>query len=42
MVKQGAVKVDGQRVDDFEQLLSPGSRTLLQVGKRRFAHVVID
>ncbi len=42
MVKQGAVRVDGERVDDFEQLLSPGSRTLLQVGKRRFAHVRID
>ena len=39
MVKQGAVKVDGQRVEDGKQVLGAGSEFVLQVGKRRVAKV---
>jgi len=39
MVKQGAVRVDGERVSDASRVLAPGSEHLLQVGKRRVARV---
>ncbi|MCA1779506.1 MAG: tyrosine--tRNA ligase [Xanthomonadaceae bacterium] len=39
MIKQGAVRIDGQRVDDRELALKPGFDGLLQVGKRKFARV---
>lgn len=39
MVKQGAVKIDGERVEDGKQLLSAGNEFVLQVGKRRVAKV---
>lgn len=41
MIKQGAVRIDGERVDDPKLLLSVGSSHLYQVGKRRFANVRI-
>jgi tyrosyl-tRNA synthetase len=43
MVRQGAVKIDGNRVEDprLELLAGEGSR-VLQVGKRRFARVRIE
>jgi len=39
MVGQGAVKIDGLRIEDGRTLLSPGSSIVLQVGKRRAATV---
>ncbi|MBX2886829.1 MAG: tyrosine--tRNA ligase [Granulosicoccus sp.] len=42
MVKQGAVKIDGQRVDDGRQHLMPGFVGVLQVGKRRVAKVTVS
>ena len=39
MVKQGAVKIDGQRVEDGKQILGAGNEFVLQVGKRRVAKV---
>ena len=39
MVKQGAVKIDGERVNDSRQAMTGGSEFVLQVGKRRFARV---
>jgi tyrosyl-tRNA synthetase len=42
MIAQGAVKSDGQKVDDKRQLLPPGFSAVLQVGKRRFCRVTID
>lgn len=41
MVKQGAVRLDGERVDDADRRLARGSTQVLQVGKRRFAKVTI-
>ena len=41
MVKQGAVKMDGERVSDPQLKLGKGLEVLLQVGKRRIAKVSI-
>ncbi len=42
MLKQGAVRIDGQRVEDRGLRLQPGTQLILQVGKRRFAHVTVQ
>jgi len=39
MLKQGAVRIDGERIDDRSLVCEPGSRRVYQVGKRRFARV---
>ncbi|HFC53829.1 MAG TPA: tyrosine--tRNA ligase [Gammaproteobacteria bacterium] len=39
MIKQGAVRIDGQRVEDRGLLVPTGSSHVFQVGKRRFARV---
>lgn len=39
LLKQGAVRVDGERVEDRNLLLMPKKTIILQVGKRRFAKV---
>ena len=39
MLKQGAVRVDGERVEDRGLVLAAGLSHVLQVGKRRFARV---
>lgn len=43
MIKQGAVRVDGDKVDDMELRLSPRDEPYgIKVGKRRFVDVVVD
>jgi tyrosyl-tRNA synthetase len=39
MIKQGAVKINGQRVDDRTLQVEAGTTNVVQVGKRRFARV---
>ncbi len=39
MVKQGAVRIDGEKVSDHSHLLGGGRTLVIQVGKRRFARV---
>jgi len=39
MVKQGAVRIDGERIADSRQLMASGQVLIIQVGKRRFAKV---
>ena len=39
MIKQGAVRIDGERVADRETALDAGSTHVYQVGKRKFAKV---
>lgn len=39
MIKQGAVKIDGQRVEDRGLELEAGTTNIYQVGKRKFARV---
>lgn len=41
MLKQGAVKLDGERITDANLALPAGARHVLQVGKRRFARVTL-
>lgn len=41
MIKQGAVKIDGERVEDGNLKLQVGSSHIYQVGKRRFAKVSV-
>lgn len=41
MVKQGAVKCDGEKVSDARMMLPAGSNVVLQVGKRRIARVLL-
>ncbi len=42
LIKQGAVKVDGQKVEDKNQVFDCQTSHVLQVGKRRFARVIIE
>lgn len=42
MIKQGAVKIDGEKISDRNFHLDPGFQGVLQVGKRRFAKVYIS
>jgi len=42
MVKQGAVRIDGERVEDAGLIVAAGTAAVYQVGKRRFARVSID
>lgn len=41
MIKQGAVKIDGEKVSDTKLVLKAGTQGVFQVGKRRFARVVV-
>jgi tyrosyl-tRNA synthetase len=42
MIKQGAVKIDGEKVEDTQLQIQTGSEQVYQVGKRRFAKVRIQ
>ena len=42
MIKQGAVKIDGERVGDRGLVCEHGTTHIYQVGKRRFARVTLD
>ncbi len=39
MLRQGAVRIAGERVDDATRILAPGITAVIQVGKRRIARV---
>ena len=39
MIKQGAVRIDGERVEDRSLEIVSGTTSIFQVGKRRFARV---
>ncbi|MCL1073836.1 tyrosine--tRNA ligase [Shewanella dokdonensis] len=41
MIKQGAVKMDGERLDDSKQHFAAGITAVFQVGKRKFAKVTV-
>ena len=42
MISQGAVKIDGERVESRDLMIRPGSRHVYQVGKRKFARVTVE
>ncbi|RLA04496.1 MAG: tyrosine--tRNA ligase [Gammaproteobacteria bacterium] len=39
MIKQGAVKIDSQKIEDRSLVITPGKEHIIQVGKRKFAKV---
>ena len=41
MIRQGAVRIDGERVSDGKASLQPGVRIVVQIGKRKWARVSI-
>jgi len=41
MIKQGAVKIDGEKVTDTRLRIKVGNAQVYQVGKRRFAHITV-
>ena len=41
MIKQGAVRIDGERVEDRSLQIKAGSTHVYQVGKRKFARVTL-
>ncbi len=42
MIKQGAVKIDGERVDNEKLSLNRGTQAVYQVGKRKFARIKLN
>ena len=42
MTKQGAVKINGEKVEDSRQLMPVGTTAVYQVGKRKFAKITIS
>lgn len=42
LIKQGAVKIDGDRVSDENLKFSPKDNSIIQVGKRRFLKIKIE
>lgn len=41
MINQGAVKIDGTKVSDTQLMLGVGSSGVFQVGKRKFAKIIV-
>ena len=41
LIRQGAVKIDGEKVTDTKQVIPSGTTHVYQVGKRRFARVTL-
>lgn len=41
MVQQGAVRIDGQKIDNARRVLEAGEDLVIQVGKRRLARVLL-
>lgn len=41
MVKQGAVKIDGQKVEDTKLVLTDAGEAVYQVGKRKFCRITL-
>ncbi len=42
MIKQGAVRIDGERIEDQRLSIPAGTTRVYQVGKRRFARVTVS
>lgn len=42
MIKQGAVKIDGEKISDLKLVISADTQHVYQVGKRKFAKIKIN
>ena len=41
MIRQGAVRMDGERIEDTKQIVKIGTNAIVQVGKRRICRIII-
>jgi tyrosyl-tRNA synthetase len=41
LIQQGGVRVDGERIEDRSLQVAAGAEHVYQVGKRRFARVLV-
>jgi tyrosyl-tRNA synthetase len=41
MIQQGAVKIDGDKVSDKSLRITPATEAVFQVGKRKFARLIL-
>jgi len=41
LIKQGAVKIDGERISNAKLMIAGGAEHIIQVGKRRIARVIL-
>ena len=41
MIQQGAVKLDGERVNDKSTMVKSGTVVVAQIGKRKFARITV-
>ena len=39
LIQQGGVQIDGRRIEDQKEVVSPDAKAILQVGKRKFLHL---
>jgi tyrosyl-tRNA synthetase len=42
MIKQGAAKINGEKITDKSSIIASGTQSIYQVGKRKFARVTIS
>jgi tyrosyl-tRNA synthetase len=42
MIQQGAVKLDGERINDKATMVKAGTVVVAQVGKRKFARITVQ
>ena len=42
LINQGGIKVDGEKVSDNKYKLQKGKESLVQVGKRKIAKIVLN
>ena len=42
MIQQGAVRIDGNKIEDKDTIITVGSKHIFQVGKRRFAKIKVE
>ena len=42
MIQQGAVKLDGERVNDKAAVVKSGTVVVAQVGKRKYARITVQ
>ena len=42
MIKQGAVKIDGEKIEDGKLQIDVSKSSVYQVGKRKFARILFE
>ena len=41
MIKQGAVRIDEEKITDTKHIISAGTSSIYQVGKRKFKKIIL-